>query len=212
MTQKQLKNKLKKITFNPDDVDDPYFKYYWKETAGKKDDIKNGIRKLTDASTQMSDGLKKLSENNETLQKGADQIFQAHLKTAGSQLASFGVTSLTENNYASILKRLIAKSNDGLTRLSLESAKEQLDALKTYRDGIKAYTNGVEKVSDGSKKLKKGTDRLEEGTEELMKAFDMETSNLTQFLKADDNTRIGAAANDQVINKFAGMVAGVIIM
>ena len=119
MSQKQLKNKLKKITFNPDDVEDPYFKDYWDETAGKKDDIK---------------------------------------------------------------------------------------------DGIKAYTNGVKKASDGSNKLKEGTDQLEEGTEELMKAFDMETSNLTQFLKADDNTRIGAAADDQVINKLAGMVAGVIIM
>ena len=53
MTQKQLKNKLKKITFNQDDVDDPYFKDYWEETAGKKDDIKDGIKKLTDASTQM---------------------------------------------------------------------------------------------------------------------------------------------------------------
>ena len=93
-----------------------------------------------------------------------------------------------------------------------ESAKEQLDALKTYRDGIKAYTNGVKKASDGSSKLKEGTDQLEEGTKELMKAFDMETSNLTQFLKADDNIRIGAAAGDQVISKLAGMVAGVIIM
>ena len=92
---------------------------------------------------------------------------------------------------------MIAKSSDGLTRLSLESAKEQLDALKTYRDGIKDYTNGVKKASDGSSKLKEGTDQLEEGTEELMKAFDMETSNLTQFLKADDNIRIGAAAGDQ---------------
>ena len=45
-------------------------------------------------------------------------------------MTSFGVTSLTENNYANILKSLIAKSSDGLTRLSLESAKEQLDALK----------------------------------------------------------------------------------
>ncbi len=71
----------------------------------------------------MSDGLNKLSENNETLQKGADQIFQVYLKTAEGQLASFGVTSLTENNYASILKGLITKSSDGLTRLSLESAK-----------------------------------------------------------------------------------------
>ena len=127
-------------------------------------------------------------------------------------MTSFGVTSLTENNYANILKSLIAKSSDGLTRLSLESAKEQLDALKTYRDGIKAYTNGVKKASDGSSKLKEGTDQLEEGTKELMKAFDMETSNLTQFLKADDNIRIGAAAGDQVISKLAGMVAGVIIM
>ena len=118
MTQKQLKNKLKKITFNPDDVDDPYFKDYWEETAGKKDDIKDGIKKLADASTQMSDGLNKLSKNNETLQKGADQIFQAYLKTAESQMASFGVTSLTENNYANILKGLIKKSSDGLTRLS----------------------------------------------------------------------------------------------
>ena len=42
----------------------------------KKDDIKDGIKKLTDASTQMSDGLNKLSENNETLQKGANQIFR----------------------------------------------------------------------------------------------------------------------------------------
>ena len=75
MTQKQLKNKLKKITFNPDDVDDSYFKDYWEETAGKKDDIKDGIKKLTDASTQMSGGLNKLSENNETLQKGNYENF-----------------------------------------------------------------------------------------------------------------------------------------
>lgn len=92
----------------------------------------------------MSDGLNKLSENNETLQKVPIR-FSGILKTAESQLTSFGVTSLTENNYANILKSLIAKSSDGLTRLSLESAKEQLDALKTYRDGIKAYTNGVKK-------------------------------------------------------------------
>ena len=92
MTQKQLKNKLKKITFNPDDVDDPYFKDYWEETAGKKDDIKDGIKKLTDASTQMSDGLNKLSENNETLQKGCQSDFSGNLKTAESQLTSFGVT------------------------------------------------------------------------------------------------------------------------
>ena len=95
MTQKQLKNKLKKITFNPDDVDDPYFKDYWEETAGKKDDIKDGIKKLTDASTQMSDGLNKLSQNNETLQKGADQIFLVFF---------FFVVCLCQSDFSGILK------------------------------------------------------------------------------------------------------------
>mgnify|MGYP002233044281 CR=1 FL=1 len=41
----------------------------------------------------------------------------------------------------------------------------------------------LKKASDGSSKLKEGTDQLEEGTKELMKAFDMETSNLTQIFK-----------------------------
>ena len=212
MTDQQLKKKLEKIKFDPDKITDPYFKDYWEEVAGEKDDIKEGITKLANASTQMANGLSKLSENNETLQKGANQIFDAMLQSAGTQLSSFGVTSLTEDNYASVIKGLMQKTNDGLTRLSLESAKEQLDALKAYRDGIKAYTDGVKKVSDGSSKLKEGTDKLEDATEELMEAFDLETSNLTQFLKAEDNTRIGAAADDQVINKLAGYVCGVIIM
>lgn len=212
MSDKQLKNKLKKITFNPDQINDPYFKDYWEEVAGKKDDIKQGITKLTNASNQMADGLGKLSKNNATIQKGANQIFESMLKTAQSQLSAFGVTSLTEDNYASVIKGLMQKTNDGLTRLSLESAKEQLDALKAYRDGIKAYTNGVKKASDGSNKLKEGTDQLEDATEELMKAFDLETSNLTQFLKAKDNPRIGAAGDDQLINKVAGYACGVIIM
>lgn len=97
MTQKQLKNKLKKITFNPDDVDDPYFRLLGRK-LWKKDDIKTESKTLQ---MQVPDvrRIKQTKWNNETLQKGADQIFQAYLKTAESQLTSFGVTSLTENNY-----------------------------------------------------------------------------------------------------------------
>lgn len=39
-----------------------------------------------------------------------------------------------------------------------------------------------------------------------------ELANLTQFLTAKDNPRIGASADDQVINKLAGLIAGVIVM
>lgn len=42
--------------------------------------------------------------------------------------------------------------------------------------------------------------------------FDVELSNLTRFLPAEDNPRIGAAGNDQIINKVGGLIAGAIIM
>lgn len=45
----------------------------------------------------------------------------------------------------------------------------------------------------------------ENGVGEMMK-------NLTLFLPAEDNTRIGASAEDQVINKMGGLIAGVIVM
>ncbi|MFA9398182.1 MAG: FtsX-like permease family protein [Clostridiaceae bacterium] len=42
--------------------------------------------------------------------------------------------------------------------------------------------------------------------------FDTPISNLTQFIKNEDNPRIGASVDDVLINKYAGMVAGIIIM
>ena len=36
--------------------------------------------------------------------------------------------------------------------------------------------------------------------------------NLTSFLKKEDNNRIGSAADDQIINKYGGIVAGIILI
>lgn len=41
---------------------------------------------------------------------------------------------------------------------------------------------------------------------------DLKPENLTSFLKKEDNNRIGASADDQVINKYGGIVAGIILI
>lgn len=46
----------------------------------------------------------------------------------------------------------------------------------------------------------------------IQEYFDVKLSNLVSFMTADENPRIEAAANDQIINKVAGIIAGVIIM
>lgn len=46
----------------------------------------------------------------------------------------------------------------------------------------------------------------------LDERFDVQLSKLTQFLPADDNPRIGGAADDKFIDKATGLAAGVIVL
>lgn len=55
-------------------------------------------------------------------------------------------------------------------------------------------------------KLKNKTDDL------LDEYFDYDIDNLTSFITADDNPRIGAASDDVIINKEVGIIAGFIVM
>ena len=56
------------------------------------------------------------------------------------------------------------------------------------------------------------SEMLEQKAEPADTYLDLEIDNLTQFLTAEDNPRIGASADDQVINKVAGYIAGVIVL
>lgn len=54
---------------------------------------------------------------------------------------------------------------------------------------------------------------LSDGVNKWMEKYlDEDLSNLTFFLAAENNPRIDAAAEDQIVNKFSALVAGVIIM
>ena len=74
-----------------------------------------------------------------------------------------------------------------------------LDAFKEMADG------GVD-LADGMHDMR---DALEELADEYLEGG---ADNLTHFVRAADNPRIGAAADDQAINKYAGLLAGVVIL
>lgn len=118
------------------------------------------------------------------------------------------------------LREGITELNDGAQEL-YEGLGELKDCEKDLKEGfgplyetyLKDYTEGVADAEEGAGKLADGTKELKEQTDELLdKYFEIDISNLTMFLKAEDNPRIGAAGNDQIINKLCGLVAGVIVM
>lgn len=98
----------------------------------------------------------------------------------------------------------------------VEGSGELADGLSELYEmplGIPALEQGVLSAYDGAKNLNDGLVELQDETDELMNEyFDFEISNLRSFLKAGDNPRIMAAANDQVLNKYGGLLAGGIVL
>ena len=153
-THDDLKEKLKALEFDPDDVHDPYFHDYWRRTAGQRDELLDGARELYDGADALSDALREITDDE------------------GGSAAAVLLNFLPQN---------------------------VMDAFEDMADG-------GEELADGTRQMK---DALEELADRY---FDVDLSNLTHFVRASDNPRIGAAADDQIINKYAGLLAGVILL
>lgn len=104
---------------------------------------------------------------------------------------------------------------DGINELK-EGAKELsegLDELAEIKTGMQLLDEGIASANDGAIELFDGITELKEETDKFLdENFDFEISNLTQFITVSDNPRAEAAAEDQIINKYGGLIAGVIVL
>lgn len=94
-----------------------------------------------------------------------------------------------------------------------DELKEGICSLTENKIGIPVLDEGLSNVADGVNVLYEGALELQESTDELINEyFGYEFSSLKSMVKADDNPRIKAAANDQIINRLAGIMAGIIVI
>lgn len=213
LTEQELKEKLQEMDMEAENIDDNYFQEYWERTGGKLDDFREAVDELKDGAEELKGGLGELVGNSSKLTEGASEIFDAYLAEASDRLSEYGVPELTGKNYKSVLEGLIASSDNAILRLSLKSALEQLDDMSSFDKAMKEYTKGVSDAADGAGELSDGLSEFSEETEDFLDDyFDIKLSKLTQFLPADDNGRIGGAADDKFIDKAAGLAAGVIVL
>lgn len=107
---------------------------------------------------------------------------------------------------------------DGIQELldgvdELVDGVDELADLEDFREGIIDYTDAVDEIADGSRELRDGVQELQDEANDMIdEYFTFDIDNLTQFLVAGDNPRIDAASGDVIINKYAGMVSGIILM
>ena len=207
-TDDTLKEKIKAIKIEPEQIENKYFKETVDDILQERHEIENGIRDLKDGADELSDGLGELSGNNKNLRDAADALFAQYLAQANQTLAKQHI-ELTAENYADTLETVIAATHSA----ELAELKSSLDELAEFRQGIYDYTDGTAGAADGSAALADGVTELQENTDELLdEVFKLDIENLTSFVKAEDNIRIAAAAGDVVMDKNAGLVAGVIVL
>ncbi len=175
-----------------------------------------GVGEASIGSQQLFCGLSTLYTASETVVDGTDAVVDALIDMVEAQLKESDITvDLTSYNYKEELDRLMAEGSSVDVKLkdSLNDAKDTLADLEDFREGIIDYTDAVDEIADGSRELRDGVQELQDETDDMIEeyfAFDID--NLTQFLIAADNPRMDAAAGDVVINRFAGILAGIILM
>lgn len=175
-----------------------------------------GVGEASIGNQQLFCGLSTLYTASEPLVSGTDAVVDALMDMVEAQLEESDISvDLTADNYKEELERLTAEGSSVDVKLkdSLKDAKDTLADLEDFREGIIDYTDAVDEIADGSRELRDGVQELQDETDDMIEeyfAFDID--NLTQFLIAADNPRIDAAAGDVVINRFAGILAGIILM
>ena len=209
-TNNEFKDKIRAIKISPEQVEDKYFRETIDEILDERNEIEDGVNELNDGSNKLSDGLSELSGHSSDMREAADKLFEGYLAQANSSLTAMGQKiSLTEENYHDTLESLIAATHSE----QLKSLMKSLDDIAEFKNGIYDYTEGADSVADGAAELADGTKELKSKTEELLdELFEIDIENLTSFVAAEDNIRIAAAAGDVVMDRNAGLIAGVIVL
>lgn len=175
-----------------------------------------GVGEASIGNQQLFGGLSTLYTASEVVVDGTDAVVDALIDMVEAQLKESDITvDLTADNYKEELERLTAEGSsvDAKLKDSLKEAKDTLADLEDFREGIIDYTDAVDEIADGSRELRDGVQELQDETDDMIEEyFTFDIDNLTQFLIAADNPRIDAAAGDVIINRFAGILAGIILI
>ena len=150
LTDDALRDRLKELTFEPDGVEDPWFREYWDRNYGKRDELLDAADKMADGTQELSDALDEMGD-----------------KTFG-------------------------KPGTAMWRMLPTDLTDAYDTVHDAAEGAAELRDAVVELAD--------------------QYIHPDTGNLRSFITAQDNPRIGGAADDVVINKYASIVAGIIIL
>lgn len=164
--------------------------------------MQTATSQTTSEATAMQSALKAMMTAS-----GADAGYTAAAEALRQAASSLGSSAQNE----SVIGGMLALSTGAA---SLSSGANELSAgTKTLAEASNELSDGATSLAEGSADLNEGTGELSDAIKELLDELsEGQISNLTGFVEAQDNPRIDASADDVVITKVTGLIAGIIII
>ena len=171
----------------------------------------SGVGAYTDGADKIAGGAEELAKGSESALSGAKALESGASELAkGTKELDDGVAELKDGTVK--LKDGAKDLYDGTKELN-DAVKEAADAGDELDDGVLELKDGAVELKDGVKELKDGVKDLKEESDEMLdKIFSKSPDNITQFMKKDENIRIGGAAGDVEVDKTVGLYAGVMVI
>lgn len=173
--------------------------------ANGASELTAGTSELASGTDSLTAGLEELQANNGTINKAADEIFQALLAQVNSEFEKMGAgVIVTSDNYSTVINALISSidPSDSATILTLNTLKGQLDGYKAFKDGLQTYTSGVESAYTGSLELSVGADTVNEGSMELAKGVNSLNSGTAKLNSGTTELNSGMGKFQSEVSKF----------
>lgn len=212
----ELKEIIQSFELDRSQVQDHFFLEMLDEIESTKNDIQDGIRELLDGSEELSDGLFEITDNNAELNDAAKELFDSMLEQINDSLEESDIdVVLQADTYEQQIDKMLQNPAAYSSKIkdNLLEAKKSLKSFTEFQNGIKEYTYAVQEAADGSLELTDGIEELQDKANEMLEEyFTYDLDNLTSFITRENNPRIKASINDVLINKYVGMVAGMILM
>ena len=164
MTEEDLKEILEDNKFDVDDVDDEYFKEYWKRMTERRDDLLEGIDELKDGAEELADGADELSDGIGEFHDGMTELHDA-------------VPDLT----------------DGINAID-EGASALEKGINGYTDGVNQIQKGASDLAQGASALAGGTAELSAGAKAYEEGINEFSGTLEVLANSEDPYTAGVAA------------------
>ena len=159
-----------------------------------------------------------------------DEIKESGMVNAEEYTYAYRLGNTTDDELKEKIKAIKIEPEQIENKYFREKVDDILQERHDIEDGIRDLKDGADELADGLHQLVKqqpflqtaadsagqlanGVTELQDNTDELLdEVFEINIENLTSFVKAEDNIRIAAAAGDVIMDKNAGLVAGIIVL